>query len=196
MSLVLASESATRRRLLAAAGLVFDAITPKLDEESVKDALKAEGASPGEAALTLAEMKAKKISQQRPGAFVIGCDQLLSCQGQWFDKPADRLAAAAQLSVLAGRSHDLHTAVFVVRDGQSLWHHLDISHVTLRALADHEIETYLSRAAEAVLGSVGAYQIEGLGVTLMTKVEGDIFAIQGLPLLPLLSFLREHELVP
>jgi len=193
--LVLASASPARQRLLAAAGVAFVADAARIDEEEVKASLKAAGASAEQAAESLAELKAQKVSRRHPGAIVLGADQLLELDGTWFDKPPDRAAAASQLAALAGRTHRLATAVVAARDGQRLWHRVESPRVTLRRLSPAAIDDYLQRAGPAVLGSVGCYHLEGLGIQLMARVEGDHFAIQGLPLLPLLDFLRENGMV-
>lgn len=190
--IVLASASAVRARLLAAAGIVFEQHPAPVDEGALKDALKSEGASAGEAAEALAELKAQHISRKIPGALVIGADQILECEGQWFDKPGDRADAVASLKALGGRDHDLVAAVCVVRDGTVLWHHGDAARLRVRALDEGFIERYLEAAGQAALDSVGAYQLEGLGANLFTRIEGDYFTILGLPLLPLLGFLRGH----
>jgi len=192
-AVVLASQSPARRRLLAAAGVVFQADSPRVDEEEVKRSLRAAGAKPEQAAEQLAELKALKVSQRHPGALVIGADQLLVCDGAWFDKPADRTAALAQLEALQGRTHRLVTALVVARDGQRLWQHQEAPRITLRRLDRAQLERYLEAAGEGVLASVGAYHLEGLGAQLMLKVEGDHFTVQGLPLLPLLEFLRRNK---
>lgn len=194
--LVLASASASRRRLLEAAGLAFEARPAGVDESEVKRALEAEGAEPIQAAETLAELKAARVSAQRPGALVIGADQLLACEGRWYDKPADLEAAADQLLALAGRSHSLETAVCVVHDGTRLWHHNAVCRLTMRSFGRGFVERYLAAAGPAALDSVGGYQLEGLGVQLFSRIEGDFFEILGLPLLPLLGFLRDRGVVP
>jgi septum formation protein len=190
--LVLASTSRTRSALLRAAGLSFETAASGVDEESVKEAARAEGVSPADAALLLAELKARRISKRLPGAVVIGADQILVCDGRWFDKPADREAAAAQLAALAGRRHDLVTAVLAMKGGVVLWRHVATPRLTMRPLSEATIAAYLDAAGGAVLGSVGAYQAEGLGVRLFSAVDGEHSAILGLPLLPLLGFLRQH----
>lgn len=190
--LVLASTSRARAALLCAAGLVFDTASPGVDEESVKEAAKAEGLPADDAALLLAELKARRISERVPGAVVIGADQILVCGGRWFDKPADRGAAAAQLAALSGEAHSLVTAVLCMRGGVVLWRHVARPRLVMRTLAPAVIEAYLDAAGEAVLSSVGAYQAEALGVRLFAAIEGEHAAILGLPLLPLLGFLRQH----
>jgi septum formation protein len=193
--LVLASTSRTRAGLLRAAGLAFETAAPGVDEESVKEAARADGLSPADAALLLAELKARRISERLPAAVVIGADQILVCEGRWFDKPADRDAAAAQLAALAGRRHELVTAVLAMKGGVVLWRHVATPRLTMRPLSGATIAAYLDAAGEAVLASVGAYQAEGLGIRLFASIEGEHAAILGLPLLPLLGFLRQHRVL-
>ena len=196
-ALVLASASSSRRQLLAAAGVPVEVEAPRIDEEGVKDTLRAEGASAEQAAETLAELKAQRISSRRPEALVVGADQMLECGGAWFDKPPDRAHAAGHLRALSGREHRLVCAVCVVRGGARIWHHLDQARLVMRPLSDNFIEAYLDAAGESVLSTVGAYRLEGLGAQLFSRVEGDHFTILGLPLLPLLGFLRDRGvLVP
>lgn len=194
--LVLASQSPSRRRLLEAVGLAFVTDAPRLDEEAVKESLRGEGATPEQAAETLAMLKAQKVSLRHPGALVVGSDQLLVKEAAWFDKPADLEAAARQLQALQGGAHRLVTSVVVTRDGERLWHHQEAPRITLRALDEAAIRRYLALAGPAVLSSVGAYQIEGPGALLMQRIEGDHFTVQGLPLLALLDFLRGHQVLP
>ncbi|MCG8357556.1 MAG: Maf family protein [Kiloniellales bacterium] len=194
--LVLASASPSRRRLLAEAGVALQWDEARVDESEVKDALKAEGAEPEQVAETLSELKAQRVSRRHPGALVIGADQMMECGGIWFDKPSDLDHAAAHLRALSGRAHRLLTSVCVVRDGQRLWHHNDQARLTMRSLSGRFVADYLEAVGEAALGSVGAYQLEGLGAQLFSRVEGDYFTILGLPLLPLLDFLRHHRAVP
>jgi septum formation protein len=190
--LVLASTSRTRAALLRAAGVAFATAAPGVDEESVKEAARAEGMPAADAALLLAELKARRISERVPGAVVIGADQILVCGERWFDKPADAAGAAGHLAALSGRPHTLVTAVLCMRGGVVLWRHVATPRLVMRTLREAEITAYLAAAGEAVLGSVGAYQVEGLGVRLFSAVEGEHAAILGLPLLPLLGFLRQH----
>ncbi len=193
---VLASASPSRRRLLADAGVAASCETAQVDEDEVKRALKAEGATPEQAAETLAELKAQRVSRRHAAALVIGADQMMECGGVWFDKPPDRDHAAAHLRALSGKEHRLITAVCVVRDGTRLWHHLEQACLRVRPLSDRFIEDYLDAVGDSALTSVGAYQLEGLGAQLFESVEGDYFTILGLPLLPLLDFLRRHGAVP
>jgi len=190
--LVLASSSATRARLLQAAGLSFATAAPGIDEASVKESAERDGLSAAEAALLLAELKARRISARLPEAVVIGADQILVCEGRWFDKPDGRAAAAAQLAALAGRSHVLVTAVACVRGEVVLWRHVAEPRVTMRRLSAATIAAYLDAAGPSVTASVGAYQAEGLGIRLFESIAGEHSAVLGLPLLPLLGFLRQH----
>ncbi len=194
-AVVLASGSSARRRLLEAAGVPIAVSPPQVDEEEVKHSLRATGATPEQAAEALAELKARKVSLKYPGALVIGSDQLLVCGETWFDKPADHARAAEQLLALQGKTHRLVTSVAVFRDGQRLWHHQEAPRITLRRLTAESIERYLAAAGPGVLSSVGVYQLEGLGAQLMLKIEGDHFTVQGLPLLPLLEFLRLNKVL-
>ncbi len=189
---VLASASRSRLELLRHAGLQLRAEPARIDEAEVKASLRAEQADAAAAAETLAELKAIKVSRYAPGALIIGADQILECEGRWFDKPPDRARAAAHLRALGGKTHALVTAVCVVRDGVRIWHHREAARLTMRPLDQIFIESYLDAAGPEVLETVGAYRLEGLGAQLFTKVAGDYFTILGLPLLPLLGFLREH----
>jgi len=190
MTIILASASLARRALLTAAGLEFLVDPAAVDEAALKASLAAEGASPAETAEALAELKAGRVSPRHPGRFVIGADQILECGGASFDKPADRTAARRQLAMLRGRRHSLFSAAVAMRDGRRLWHHVGRADLTMRDFSDSFLESYLDRAGPAAMASVGGYQLEGLGAQLFTRVEGDYFTILGLPLLPLLEFLR------
>ncbi|OUJ05576.1 nucleoside triphosphate pyrophosphatase [Acetobacter malorum] len=187
--LVLASGSAIRRKLLENAGLTFSVLSSSVDEEPLKKAGRAEGAPPETVALRLAEAKALSVSCA--DAFVIGADQMLSCKGDWYDKPADLTAARQQLLSLRGQTHTLHTAVVVCRNGQVLWQHVSEPQLTMRLFSDAFLEAYLAEEGDECLYSVGAYRIEGPGLHLFARMEGDQTAILGLPLLPLLEALRE-----
>ena len=149
-------------------------------------------AAPQELASTLAEMKAVKVSARHPEAMVVGADSTLACNGRMFDKPPDLAAARSQLQTLRGQTHELFSSVVVARGGERLWHWSERARLTMRQLNDGFIDSYLARAGEDVLTSVGAYQLEGLGAHLFSRIDGDYFTILGLPLLPLLSFLAEH----
>ena len=191
--LILASQSRARQALLANAGIGFEAVTAEIDERAVQQA---SGLSaPGEIASLLAREKALSVSARQPGKFIIGADQTLALGERLFSKPAGRAQAAEQLRALAGRRHELHSAVAVVRDGKILFEAVAIAGMTMRRLGDAEIDVYLDEAGDAVTSSVGAYQLEGLGVHLFERIEGDHFTILGLPLLPLLAFLRSERLL-
>jgi nucleoside triphosphate pyrophosphatase len=191
--LILASQSRARQILLANAGISFEAVPADVDERALQ---KTSGlAAPGEVAVLLARAKALAVSQQKPGRFVIGADQTLALGMRLFSKPANRLQAAEQLRALAGHSHELHSAVAVARDGKILFASGAVAHMTMRQFGEAEIDAYLDEAGEAVTSSVGAYQLEGLGVHLFKRIEGDHFTILGLPLLPLLAFLRSERLL-
>ena len=190
--LILASTSPTRRRVLENAGLDFEVAAPGVDEEEIKLSLKATGASGAQIAETLAELKANRISAKAEGALVIGADQILSCNGVLFDKPPDMDHARAQLQALRGKPHELLTAVCVAKNGGWVWHHNAVARLTMRQFSDDFLDEYLARAGEDVLGSVGVYRLEGLGSHLFSRIDGDFFTILGLPLLPLLGFLREN----
>ena len=191
-ALILATASQARRAVLAAAGLRFTAEAAAVDEAAIKEGAQAEGIPPGEAAMLLAEAKAQRIARRQPEALVIGADQLLVCEGRWFDKPPDMAAARAQLLALRGRPHELMTAMVCWRGGQRVWQHLARPRLTMRGFSEAFLDAYLALEGEAVLGSVGAYRLEGPGVQLFDAVEGEHSAILGLPLLPLLGFLRQH----
>jgi septum formation protein len=194
--IVLASASAARAAMLRAAGVALEVDPARIDESEIKRSLGAENATTAAIAETLAELKAVAVSRRHPGRLVLGADQMLDCEGMRFDKPADRAAARDQLLRLAGRRHELVSAAVAVRDGERLWHHIDRARLTMRLLSADFVDAYLDRAGEAALQSVGAYQLEGLGAQLFRKIEGDYFTILGLPLLPLLEFLRGHGVVP
>ncbi len=191
--LILASQSRARQTLLANAGIAFEAVPAEIDERAIqKDSGLTE---PDQIARLLAREKARFISSQRLGAWVVGADQTLALDKRLFSKPAGRAQAAEQLSALAGRSHELHSAAAVARDGNIRFETSSMARMTMRPLGAAEIETYLTAAGEAVTKSVGAYQLEGLGVHLFERIEGDHFTILGLPLLPLLAFLRSERLL-
>jgi septum formation protein len=191
--LILASQSQARQLLLASARIRFEAIPADIDEREIQ---KNSGLSaPGEIAELLAREKALWVSQRNPGRVVVGADQTLALGDRLFSKPVGRAAAAEQLHLLAGNRHELHSAFAVARDGKIVSAGVDIAGMTMRALSEAEIESYLNRAGDAVTTSVGAYQLEGLGVHLFERIEGDHFTILGLPLLPLLAFLRSEGLL-
>ena len=192
---VLASQAAVRAAMLRAAGVSFAVQPARVDEGAVKDAMRAEDPEGRETARALASLKARRVSAGAPGAFVIGADQLLVCGDDWFDKPVDVADARGQLQRLRGRRHTLVTAISVVRDGAEIWGDLACPALTMRPFSDAFLERYLERAGDGILACVGGYEAEGLGAQLLAEIEGDWFAVLGLPLLPLLAFLREHGLV-
>jgi septum formation protein len=191
--LILASQSRARRMLLANAGIDAEAIPADIDERSVQ---KDSGLSaPGDIAALLAREKASFVSARKPGRFVVGADQTLALGKRLFSKPAGRAQAGEQLRVLSGNIHELHSAVAVARDGKIVFADIAVARMTMRRLGEDEIDAYLDQAGEAVTKSVGAYQLEGLGVHLFERIEGDHFTILGLPLLQLLAFLRSERLL-
>ena len=192
-ALILASQSRARQMLLVNAGISFDAIPADIDERALQ---KDSGLSaPGEIAGLLAREKACFVSSKNPGRYVVGADQTLALGNRLFSKPAGRTQAADQLRLLAGHTHELHSAVAVARDGKIVFSDVIVARMTMRRLAENEIQAYLDQAGQAVTTSVGAYQLEGLGVHLFERIEGDHFTILGLPLLPLLAFLRSEGLL-
>jgi septum formation protein len=192
---ILASGSRVRANMLAAAGVPFTVETAGVDEDEVKGSLKAAGADAEEVAMALAELKAVRVSARHAGALVIGADQMLDCAGRWFDKPADMAHARAHLQALRGKTHELITAACVAHNGGGIWRQVERVRLRMLAFSDACLDAYLAAAGEDVLDSVGAYRIEGLGVQLFARVDGSHFTIMGLPLLGLLAFLREHEVL-
>jgi septum formation protein len=191
--LILASSSKVRARLLEAAGLVFSIQSPGLDEHAMRQAVGSTGAlSPQDIAEVLARAKAEAVSELMPGAFVIGADQVLALGGRILAKPDSMDAARKELLDLSGKSHNLHSAVALARNGLTAWAHSETSTLLMRELTPQFIGRYLAAAGEEVLSSVGAYQLEGLGIQLFEKIDGDYFSILGLPLLPLLDALRRE----
>ena len=191
--LILASKSRARQALLAGAGIGFEAVPAEIDERAVQQASGLSAA--GDIAALLAREKALSVSRRLSDRFVVGADQTLALGMRLFSKPASRTDAAEQLRALAGRSHELHSAVAVARDGKILFEGAAIARMAMRPLGEAEIDAYLDEAGEAVTSSVGAYQLEGLGVHLFERIEGDHFTILGLPLLQLLAFLRDEGLL-
>lgn len=193
--LILASASAARRRLLEGAGIAFDVDPARIDEEALRAAMVEEGLKPRDMADALAELKALRVSARHPGAFVLGADQILSCDGEVYGKAETLQAARRQLLVLRGRAHELHTALVMARDGAPIWRFVDTPKLTMRPFSDDFLEAYLQGAGPDILGSVGCYAIEGRGAQLFTAIAGSLFSVQGLPLLPLLDFLRLHKVI-
>lgn len=190
--LILASASIARAAVLTAVGLSFTTQPAAVDEAAIKAGAQAEGMAPGEAAILLADAKAARVARRHPEALVIGADQLLVCEGRWFDKPPDLAAARQHLLALRGRPHVLATALVCWRHGGRVWQHLAEPRLTMRDFSDGFLDAYLAAEGERVLASVGAYRLEGPGPHLFREVRGEHAAILGLPLLPLLGFLRDH----
>jgi septum formation protein len=191
--LVLASKSDVRGKMLAAAGLRFEIRPAQIDERATE--AEAGGGEAAAVARLLARAKAGAVARTLPGRMVLGADQTLARGQKRFFKPASRAEAAEQLRALRGRTHELHSAVALVRDGEVLFDCVDSARLTMRNISDRFLEDYLDMAGGAALASVGAYQLEGLGIHLFDKVDGDFFTILGLPLLPLLAYLRQNKLV-
>lgn len=189
--IVLASQSASRRAMLVAAGVPFEALSPGVDEDAAKEALRADGLDARGLADALAELKALRVSRRMPGALVLGCDQTLSLDdGSMIDKAVDRADAERILTLLSGRVHHLHSAAVVAFNGEAIWRHVERLRMTVRPLSQDFIRAYLDGDWDECRWCVGCYRIEGPGAQLFAKVEGSQFGIQGLPLLPLLDFLR------
>lgn len=194
-SLVLASASPFRRMLLDNAGISFSHRAADIDERAIDAQLEAEGASPEEVALALAAEKAADVARHFPDAVVIGSDQTMSLGSRVYHKPKDMAEAHAHLRSLSGATHQLNSAIVLHRDGQVLWRHMSSARLTVRPLTDDFIAYHLARVGEKALSSVGAYQLEGEGIQLFEKIEGDYFTILGLPMLPLLAKLRELDVI-
>lgn len=190
--LILASASRARGELLRCAGVEFETVPARVDEASVRESMRADGTAAAETAAALAALKAVSISSRHPDVAVVGADQMLTCGGRWFDKPPDRAHARAQLAALRGREHRLETAVCVALGGSVIWHHGEAARMVMRPFGDAFLDAYLDTCGDDILSCVGAYRIEDRGVQLFAAVDGDHFAILGLPLLPLLDFLRER----
>jgi len=190
-TIVLASASPFRRKMLEDAGLAVEAVPAEIDERAVETAVEGSGVTPQELAAILAEAKALDVSGRMPGRLVLGADQTLSLGDEVLHKPADMEEARRRLLRLSGRTHELNSAVVLVRDGAVIWRHVGVARLTMRDLDPAFIGRHLSRVGEKALSSVGAYQIEGEGIQLFEAIEGDHFTIVGLPLLPLLAKLRE-----
>jgi len=190
-SLILASQSPFRRMLMENAGLTFQTQAADIDERAAEAALAAHNPTPQAIAEALAIEKARDVARRNPGSLVIGSDQTLSLEGLVFHKPADMAEAKAHLMAMSGKTHSLNCGIALVRDGQTLWSHVSVANLTMRLLSEAFVERHLARVGSRVLASVGAYQLEGEGVQLFERIDGDYFTILGLPLLPLLAKLRD-----
>lgn len=190
-TVVLASASPFRRKMLEDAGVAVETARPGIDERAVEAAVEGSGITPEELAAILAEAKARDVSERMPGRLVVGADQTLSLGDEVLHKVRDMEEARRRLLALSGRTHQLNSAAVLARDGQVLWRHVGVARLTMRPLDPAFVGRHLSRVGDGVLGSVGAYQIEGEGIQLFERIEGDHFTIVGLPLLPLLAKLRE-----
>jgi len=187
--LVLASKSMSRLALLVGAGIAVEVLPADIDERGIE----AKASDAGAAAVLLAREKSRAVAAQRPGRLVLGADQTLALGARRFSKPADRAGAADQLRALRGKTHALHSALAVMRDNEMLYEHADVARLTMRMFTDQFLEQYLDSASDTVTSSVGAYQLEKAGIQLFERIEGDYFTILGLPLLPLLDFLRREH---
>jgi len=197
LTLILASQSPSRRAMLDAAGVPHQAMAAGVDEESMKAALRAEGVGARDLADALAELKATKLSRRHPTDLVLGCDSTVeAADGTLLDKADSREEAEAQLRSLAGTTHRLSSAAVVAQGGQPVWRHIEVARLTMRAFSDEFLAAYLDAEWPAIGGCVGGYRIEGLGAQLFLRVEGSQFGIMGLPLLPLLDWLRTRGVMP
>ena len=202
-TILLASASLARQNILRSAGIDFKTLSVSIDEAQVRAGALADDMMPDDIAVLLAFLKAQAASQRfanvpltAPSTYVIGADQILVCDGQIINKPATIVAAKNQLLKLAGKPHKLFSGIVLIRDGQRIWHHLSVSSLTMRQFDAAFAEAYIQHIGDDALWSPGAYQIESVGTSLFSRIDGDHFDILGLPLLPLLGILREHGLSP
>ncbi|MDH3581315.1 MAG: Maf family protein [Hyphomicrobiales bacterium] len=194
--IILASASKSRQALLQGAGVAARTAPADINEKAIRTALqRSGGTTPGDIAEVLARAKAETISEAERNAVVIGADQVLELDGEIFEKPPDMEAARKTILALRGKTHQLHASVAVARAGDAVWAHTETAHMTMRDFDAKFVGRYLSAAGEGVLGSVGAYQLEGVGIHLFSEIKGDYFTILGLPLLPLLDYLRGEGIV-
>ncbi|NBB17412.1 septum formation protein Maf [Caulobacter sp. SLTY] len=193
---ILASTSAARRALFTAAGVAHEAMSPGVDEDAAKASLLADNATPREVADALAELKAVRVSAKRPGALVIGADQVLDFKGRLFDKAKSMAEARERLRLMRGESHQLHSAVVVALDGAPIWREVPSARLTMRPFTDDFLDAWLERQGEGLLSSVACYKLEDEGVQLFSRIEGDYFTILGLPMIGLLDLLRRHGALP
>ena len=195
MRLILASASSTRAGLLRAAAVPFDILPARVDEDTIKARMLTSGADARAVADALAEVKAVRVSASNPGALVLGADQVLAFESELVSKSADLPAAAALLRRLRGKPHSIITATVLARDGAPIWRHLVAATLTMRDFSEEFLVDYIAQEAENLLASVGNFQIEGRGIQLFERIDGDYFAILGLPLIPLLTELRRQGII-
>lgn len=193
--IILASTSQIRASLLARAGVEFSSMAARVDEDAIRAALIAEGAGPRDMADSLAEAKAVKISDKNPNAWVIGCDQILAFNGQIFSKPQDAGESLLQLRALRAQTHHLYSAVVIYHGGAPQWRHVGHARMTMHAVSDDMLSGYVARNWESIRHSVGGYKIEEEGIRLFSDIDGDIFTVQGLPLLPVLTYLAQRKVI-
>lgn len=193
--LILASESASRKAMLTAAGVPFTAVAANIDETAILESMKADGASPRDIADALAELKAVKVSRTAPGALVLGGDQMLDCEGRYFEKASSIQGARETLLALRGKKHRLTSAAVIARDGAAIWRHVDEATLTMRNFSDQFLDDYLTKAGAILTSGVGAYESEGIGIQLFASIRGDGMTIRGMPLLHILEALRSHKVI-
>jgi septum formation protein len=196
MTLILASASPARAALLRDAGVDIEIIPARVDEDEIKASLRAEGAVPRDQADLLAEVKAVAVSRSHPGRLVLGADQILSFKGEAYDKPSNLAEARAHLTTLRGQRHELQSAAVIALDGAPIWRHIGVARLSMRPFTDALLEGYLTQMGDDILTTVGGYKLEGLGAQLFARVDGDYFAILGLPLIETLGFLRVRGALP